>query len=239
VACRRLLRRDEIALAQDAGGRRLACAACAGLGGLEFVPAGNPALTRRLQQPGGRAAVPVLEWHHRQRRHVRVGTLAAAAAVVRARAACLADADARAGRRQRNQVRLAREDAAYHAEFAAAVRARFPGCPAGEERRITDHACAKHSGRVGRGAAAKELSERAVTLAVVAWIRHQETAYDRLLAGGVPRATARERIRPRLREVLAAWRTGQATPAPAPAPATPANAELRARLDAAGDFFLD
>ncbi len=42
------------------------------------------------------------------------------------------------------------------------------------------------SGRVGRTSAAKVLDESAITLAVVASMRHIDTAYDELLMKGVP-----------------------------------------------------
>jgi hypothetical protein len=67
------------------------------------------------------------------------------------------------------------------------------------------HAGERGSGRVGRSAAGQDLDERAVTLAVVASIRHLDTDYDDLLMSGVPREEARERIRAAIDNVLAAW----------------------------------
>ena len=43
------------------------------------------------------------------------------------------------------------------------------------------------------------------TLAVIASVRHQDTDYDELLMAGVPRAVAREQVRPAVDRVLAAW----------------------------------
>jgi hypothetical protein len=85
------------------------------------------------------------------------------------------------------------------------VRALFPNCPAGREQAIAEHACLKYSGRVGRSAAAKSLDEDAVRLAVIAHIRHAETAYDQLLAAGRDRHEARSEVEERVRSVLAAW----------------------------------
>jgi hypothetical protein len=42
-------------------------------------------------------------------------------------------------------------------------------------------------------------------LAVIASVRHQDTDYDELLMAGVPRAVAREQVRPAVDRVLAAW----------------------------------
>ena len=56
-----------------------------------------------------------------------------------------------------------------------------PHCPAGRETIIAEHACLKHSGRVGRLAAAKDMADEVIDLAVIAHIRHVETPYDRLL----------------------------------------------------------
>jgi len=40
---------------------------------------------------------------------------------------------------------------------------------------------------------------------VVASVRHLDTDYDSLLMSGVPRAVARDRIRPDIDRVLARW----------------------------------
>jgi Uncharacterized conserved protein (DUF2293) len=52
------------------------------------------------------------------------------------------------------------------------------------------------------------LDEQAITLAVVASIRHQDTDYDDLLMSGVAREDARSRIRPTIDVTLATWSTG-------------------------------
>ncbi len=60
----------------------------------------------------------------------------------------------------------------------------YPRCPKGTEIDIAEHASLKHSGRIGRSAAARQLDNEAVRLAVNAHIRHVETKYDELLARG-------------------------------------------------------
>jgi hypothetical protein len=82
----------------------------------------------------------------------------------------------------------------------------FPGCPLREVIAIAEHTAVRGSGRVGRSEAGWNLGERALTLAVVAAVRHNHTEYDRLLASGVDREAARKRITGEVEEILAAWR---------------------------------
>ncbi len=67
------------------------------------------------------------------------------------------------------------------------------------------HACRKYSGRVGRSAAAKEMDPRAIRLASAAWVRHNKTDYDKLLAQGIQREAARQMIRQSVEQILAGW----------------------------------
>lgn len=181
------------------------CLDCADLGELEFLPSGDAALTRRASKHSTLKAV-VVQWSRRRKRYERQGTLVEPAAIEKAEAECAADAPERARRRAEAAVTRAAEDRQYVAAFAESVRLHFPGCPGDDERTIAAHACEKYSGRVGRSAAAKELDEAAVRLAVVAHIRHVHTDYDRLLAAGVPRRAARERIAGTIERVLGRWR---------------------------------
>jgi hypothetical protein len=89
--------------------------------------------------------------------------------------------------------------------FASAIREQYPGCPADEELQIAEHACRKYSGRVGRTAAAKDLSPEAIRLAVIAHIRHAHTDYDELLAECANRDAARESIRGQVSAILDDW----------------------------------
>lgn len=73
---------------------------------------------------------------------------------------------------------------------------------------IARHAGARGSGRVGRTAAGRALDEAAVTGAVVASVRHENTRYDELLMSGAVRAEARERVRPDIDRILDVWRRG-------------------------------
>ena len=70
---------------------------------------------------------------------------------------------------------------------------------------IARHTSLRGSGRVGRSAAGRSLDEEALTLAVVASVRHEDTDYDSLLMSGVSRAEARDLIRPAVDRILASW----------------------------------
>ena len=107
-------------------------------------------------------------------------------------------------RRERNALRQAELDEQYIAQFADRIRELFPGCP-NRERSIAEFACLKYSGRVGRTAAAKQLDESAVRLAVIAHVRHEETDYDELLGRGSDRHDARRRVQAQIEQVLSAW----------------------------------
>lgn len=181
------------------------CGSCNGWAELVLVPSGDAALTRRVSRFAA-VAVPVCEWNRRRKRWERRGTLASEAAHAEAQAACALDAEKRERARARAQKRAAVKDEEYRAIFAQKVRQLYSGIPAGTEHIIAQHACEKYSGRVGRTAAAKELDDEMITLAVVAHIRHMHTDYDDLLLRGVSKADARQRIRGPMQEVLRLWR---------------------------------
>ncbi len=61
------------------------------------------------------------------------------------------------------------------------------------------------SGRVGRSAAGRALDEQAITLAVRASVRHEDTGYDGLLMSGVRRDEARAQVGPVIDRILTAW----------------------------------
>ncbi|MEW2286475.1 DUF2293 domain-containing protein [Streptomyces sp. NPDC047841] len=180
------------------------CLDCADLGHLVFLPRGDTALTRRSREESGLSVV-VVRFNRRKSRYERQGVLVQEAALARAEARCLADAEARRRRRARDARRRAAEDERFAAAFAAEILRLFPGCPAERARAIAAHASVRGSGRVGRSAAGRALTEGAVISAVVAGVRHGDTAYDRLLMSGVPRYEARRRITGTVESVLRAW----------------------------------
>jgi hypothetical protein len=133
------------------------------------------------------------------------------AALARAEERCLADAEARRRRRARDARRREAEDVRFTDAFTEEIVRLFPGCPADRAHAIAAHASVRGSGRVGRSAAGRALSEAAVTSAVRAAVRHTDTPYDKLLMGGVPRHEARRRIAPAVDATLQGWRAAGAT----------------------------
>jgi hypothetical protein len=181
------------------------CLSCADLDHLIFLPSGDAALTRRGRKHSTLSAV-VLKWSRARKRYERQGLLIEEAALAKAEAECLSDAEARSRRRDREAERRAETDRGYVAQFAQRVRELFPRAPRGREHEIAEHACRKYSGRVGRSAAAKALDPDAVRLAVAAHLRHNETAYDELLASGLERHEARGEVDREVRRILSDWR---------------------------------
>jgi len=59
---------------------------------------------------------------------------------------------------------------------------------------------------VGRSAQAKNLDNEAILLAVIAHIRHAETKYDELMAGGMDRWSARNEVEDEIDQVLVSWK---------------------------------
>ncbi len=185
-------------------GKGALCLACAELEQLVFLPTGDAALTRRARKHSVLSAV-VLKFSKARGRYERQGLLVEENALDQAESECLADAEARARRADRQRERQAELDRHYVHEFAKRVREVFPGCPPDREVQIAEHACRKYSGRIGRSAAAKSFDEAAVRLAVAAHIRHRETIYDELLATEWDRSDARSRVRSQVDEILHSW----------------------------------
>lgn len=181
------------------------CLDCADLGHLVFLPRGDTALTRRSREASGLSAV-VVRFNRRKGRYERQGVLVEEAGLARAEARCLADAEARRRRRVRDAARRAAQELRFADAFSAEIRRLFPRCPEDRALAIAEHASVRGSGRVGRSAAGRALSEGAVISAVVAAVRHGDTPYDQLLMSGVARHEARRRIAARVATVLREWR---------------------------------
>jgi hypothetical protein len=180
------------------------CLDCADLGHLEFLAAGNTALTRRATKHSPLRAV-VVRWSRARKRYERQGILVTPAAIDRAETECQADEAQRARQRERAAVRRTAEDLEYESAVARKLRELFPGCPPPEAAQIAAWTCRKHSGRVGRSAAAKEFDPQALRLAVIAHIRHEHTRYDELLMIHGDRQLARAEVRGAIERMLARW----------------------------------
>ena len=185
--------------------RQPLCLSCADLDHLEYLPSGDAALTRRSTKYSKIHAV-VVQWSRSRKRYERQGILAEPEAIEKAEEECLADAELREARRQREALRREELDHKYIETFSDQIRKWYPKCPAGEEKKIATHACRKYSNRVGRSKAAKELNPETITLAVQAHARHMYTNYDELLMSGWERFEARDAVRDEVEEVLDRWR---------------------------------
>lgn len=188
------------------------CLTCADLDHLIFLPSGDAALTRRAKKASRLSAV-VVRFSRSRKRYERQGLLVEEAAVEQAEQQCLSDEEARARRRERDRERRETADEQFQQELAEEIGRLFPGCPLPRAAEISRHTGTRGSGRVGRSAAGRALDPDAVTRAVIASVRHEDTAYDELLMAGVPREEARERIRGDIDQVLDRWRhtgTGKA-----------------------------
>lgn len=182
------------------------CMDCAELDHLVFLASGDAALTRRAKA-GSRLWAVVVRFSRTRRRYERQGILVEEDALERAEAACLADEQARARRREREAARRAEQDLDLQERMASAIERLFPGCPPARAHQIAGRAAARGSGRVGRTAAGRALDPRAIELAVAASVRHRDTRYDELLMSGVEREAAREQVREHVSRTLDAWRS--------------------------------
>jgi hypothetical protein len=181
------------------------CLTCADLNHLEYLPSGDKALTIRAKKYSSLYAV-VLRWSRTRKQYERQGLLVQKEAIEKAEEECLKDAELREHRRLREEEKHEQLDEVFIANFAARIRELYPGVPSGREMIIAEHACQKYSGRVGRSAAAKAFDVSAVTLAIVAHIRHIMTEYDELLFRGFDRYDARSIVEENVNNILEGWK---------------------------------
>ena len=192
----------DLLLMEDSGP---VCLACADMDHLVFLSAGDATLSRRAKKASQLSAV-VVRFSRSRKRYERQGILVEEEALAQAERECLADEEARARGRLRDAARRGVADVEFQTRTARRILDLFPGCPLERAEAIARHAGARGSGRVGRSAAGRSLEAEAIALAVAASVRHEDTPYDELLMSGVLRAEARERVWPRVDEVLEGWR---------------------------------
>ncbi|MGR8935771.1 MAG: DUF2293 domain-containing protein [Gammaproteobacteria bacterium] len=130
-----------------AGEKGALCLVCADLDHLLFLPSGDAALTRRARKYSTLSAV-VLQWSKTRKRYERQGLLIEEQGLEKAEQECLADAEVRERRREREAERREAMDLRYAERFAARIAELFPACPSQREQQIAEHACLKYSGRV-------------------------------------------------------------------------------------------
>ena len=181
--------------------------------GWVLLPPGDAALTRRVKAAG--EAWPVAE--KRGRKLFSRGMWAPADTVERVRGELVAERQdpAHARRKVADAARREKAQVAYVEDFTAAVRGflRFHPTHAPLADRLAVLVAA-HATPVGSGTVARTqripVEERAGA-AVVAWLRHQTTAYDRMSIARVKgeRRAVRRELAERSRELLGRYRRGE------------------------------
>ena len=101
-----------------AGERGALCLSCADLDHLVFLPSGNAALTSRARKNSTLSAV-VLKWSRARKRYERQGLLVEEQGLSKAEEECMADADVRARRREREAARRQDIDDKYVEAFGS------------------------------------------------------------------------------------------------------------------------
>ena len=181
------------------------CFTCSPFVNYHLLPPGNVALTRRSKKHSSQCGV-LLAWNQKRRRYERKGQYVEAGAILKAKEECVADEEKRAAKSKKAAIVREVKDKEYIQAFGVAIRTNFPGCPAGREYEIAQHACEKHSGRVGRTASAKEFDAKMIELAVVAHIRHTETNYDNQFGKGKRKKEIRADLSVTINRILNSWK---------------------------------
>lgn len=182
------------------------CLKCAELDKLAFQESGDATLSRRAKKYSQKFA-EVVEFNSKKKRFERRGILVDKKAIELAQVSCSQDATERATKRIKSSEKRVQDDFDFTQEFTKSVASLFPLCPEGEVSAIAEHATVRGSGRVGRRAAAKKLDDESIRLAVIAYIRHKHTFYDRLLLNRTPKKTCRKLVQPVIEKKLKSWET--------------------------------
>ena len=181
--------------------------------GWVLVPPGDAALTRRVKQGGPTWTVQ----EKKGRRTFGRGVLAEAGRVrtVQAQLAAERATPEYAKKLAAGRARRARQQTAYVEDFGAAVRAYLAFAPvhAAFEQRLAA-AVTAHATPVGSGTVARTqriaVAQRAEA-AVIAWLRHQTTAYDHMAIARVKgrRREVRRELAAESKRLLERYRRGE------------------------------
>jgi len=188
--------------------------------GWVLLPPGDAALTRRVKAAGDHWVVQ----EKKGRKVFSRGVWAPAETIDRIRAELEAErsTEGYAKRKAADAKRRENAQAEYVEDFLGAVVAFLDFHPAHAElsqqlaRAVTDHATPVGSGTVAR---TKRIPvEQRAEAAVIAWMRHQTTAYDSLT---IPRVKGKRRelrrmLARRSHELLEGYRRGESVPAECP-----------------------
>jgi hypothetical protein len=179
-----------------------------------LLPPGDAALTRRVKEAG-------VHWIVQEKRGRKVfsrGVWAAAAMIETIRAELEAErsTDGYARRKEADSRRREKAQAEYAEEFFSSVVSFLAFHPLHADlarrlaRAVTDHATPVGSGTVAR---TKRIPiEQRADAAVIAWMRHQTTAYDSMVISRVKgkRRDVRRMLARRSQELLERYRRGEA-----------------------------
>jgi hypothetical protein len=153
---------------------RTVCLTCADLDHLVFLPAGDAAMTLRAKKASTLSAV-VLRFNRPRKRYDRLGLLVEPGGAGQCRAAV-------PGRRGRTVAppragpgAPGRPGRGVGGPDGRGILRLFPGCPVRRAEAIAEHTGLRGSGRVGRSAAGRLVDRDAMTRAVIASIRHEDT----------------------------------------------------------------
>lgn len=192
----------------------------------EWLPAGDATLTRRVKAGGPAWTVQV----KRGRRVTSRGVWASAAriAAIRAELAATRQTEGYAKRRAADAARRERKQAEYVEDFRGAVEEFLGFAPRYSVlARQLAAAIASHAAPIGSGTVARTERlpiERRAEAAVIAWLRHQTTAYDEMKIARVKgrRREVRRRLAEQSRQLLTIYRQG--------GPVAPTDCPLRRAL---------
>ncbi len=179
----------------------------------EFVPSGDPGVTRRLKASGDYWVLV----HRRKNRVEALGLWTDSARIEEVKAKLEAERSDPAYQRKLDSARKAREakQDAYVVEFREAVVQFLAFADKYSELAwtmadsVTDQAVPVGSGTVAR--TERIPIERRAESAVIAWMRHQTTAYDHMSIARIKgeRREVRRRLAERSRQLLAKYRSGE------------------------------
>lgn len=184
------------------------------------MPPGDAALTRRVKEAGDHLIVQ----DKKGRKVFSRGVWASAATIKRIRADLEAEraTEGFAKRKEADARRRVKAQAEYVEDFHGAVVAflafheHHADLAERLARAVTDHATPVGSGTVAR---TKRIPvEQRAEAAVIAWLRHQTTAYDGMIIPRVKgkRREVRRMLATRSKELLSRYRRGEAAPAECP-----------------------
>ena len=181
------------------------CLACAELAGLEFLPSGDMALTRRALARSSRSAI-VLKFSRARKRSERQGVRVEAAAIQQAESDNVKDSARRETQRERRRVRDEVAEKKYIADFTARVLALFPRAPARRPSRSPPTPARSTAGASAARPGPKPSTTRRSRWPCGHTCVTPAPSTTGLLATGLDPREAREAVRPAIERVVERWR---------------------------------